>query len=298
MPEISEGYAASIMSGIEDHLLREGYFYFVASHRGQPDLIEEYPRMLIDRAVEGVILLNTPVREVLSVPAVSISGHQKVQGVTNIAVDHKLATFAALEHLVKLGHREIAFFKGHKGSADTEYRWRGIVHAASLLGIEVRPGLTVQLQKGVAHPAPSLPEEGYSMRNNYWPQDGTLPHCLPSMTFPRLAPCEPSRMPDSACPKIFRSSASMTSRRLPTYAPSHHRKAAASPNGGTGRKATAGKDLRRQWARSAENIPEAGVGGTGVHGARVRKTELGLKAGRVSTLVLRRFFHEPAPIVS
>src|SRR5882762_7467654 len=29
VPEISEGYAALVMSGIEDHLLQEGYFYFV-----------------------------------------------------------------------------------------------------------------------------------------------------------------------------------------------------------------------------------------------------------------------------
>jgi len=33
VPEISEGYAALVMSGIEDHLLEEGYFYFVVSHR-------------------------------------------------------------------------------------------------------------------------------------------------------------------------------------------------------------------------------------------------------------------------
>src|SRR5207249_5333480 len=33
VPEISEGYAALVMSGIEDHLLQEGYFYFVVSHR-------------------------------------------------------------------------------------------------------------------------------------------------------------------------------------------------------------------------------------------------------------------------
>jgi len=44
VPAISEGYAASIMGSIEDHLLREGYFYFVASHRGQADLIQEYQR--------------------------------------------------------------------------------------------------------------------------------------------------------------------------------------------------------------------------------------------------------------
>ena len=99
VPEISEGYAAAIMRGIEDQLLSEGYFYFVASHRGKPDLIQEYPRMLIDRAVEGMILLNTPVLQALPVPLVVISGHHRTPGVTNITVDNKKATFAALEHL-------------------------------------------------------------------------------------------------------------------------------------------------------------------------------------------------------
>jgi DNA-binding LacI/PurR family transcriptional regulator len=160
-PEISEGYAALIMRGIEDELLREGYFYFVASHRGQPDLIQEYPRMLIDRAVEGVILVNTPVVQKLRVPVVAISGHHRMPGVTNITIDNKRATLTALEHLVGLGHRHIAFFKGHRGSADTKYRWKGVLRAASQLGIEVRPELTVQLQKEVLHPGPSVPDEGY-----------------------------------------------------------------------------------------------------------------------------------------
>jgi len=48
VPEVSEGYAALVMSGIEDHLLQEGYFYFVASHRHKPDLIDEYPRLLLE----------------------------------------------------------------------------------------------------------------------------------------------------------------------------------------------------------------------------------------------------------
>jgi DNA-binding LacI/PurR family transcriptional regulator len=33
VPEVGKGYAAAVMSGIEDHLLQEGYFYFVDSHR-------------------------------------------------------------------------------------------------------------------------------------------------------------------------------------------------------------------------------------------------------------------------
>ncbi len=59
VPEISEGYAALVLSGIEDHLLQEGYFYFVVSHRHRNDLIEEYPRLLQQRAVEGLILVDT-----------------------------------------------------------------------------------------------------------------------------------------------------------------------------------------------------------------------------------------------
>jgi LacI family transcriptional regulator len=108
-----------------------------------------------------MILLNTPVLQALPVPLVVISGHHRTPGVTNITVDNKKATFAALEHLVGLGHRQIAFFKGHRGSSDTEYRWRGVLQAAAKLGIKVRPELTIQLQREVENPGPSVPEEGY-----------------------------------------------------------------------------------------------------------------------------------------
>lgn len=161
VPEISDVYAASIMGGIEDELLSEGYFYFVASHRGKPDLIQEYPRMMIERAVEGVILLNTPVAHALPVPVVTISGHHQTPGVTNIAVDNKKATFVALEHLFGLGHRRIALFRGHRGSSDAECRWRGVLRAAEKLGIEVRPELTIQLQHDERNHGPSVREEGF-----------------------------------------------------------------------------------------------------------------------------------------
>src|SRR5262245_20527870 len=32
VPELSGGYAAEVLGGIEEHLLKEGYVYFVASH--------------------------------------------------------------------------------------------------------------------------------------------------------------------------------------------------------------------------------------------------------------------------
>src|ERR1700741_1960949 len=87
VPEISEGYAAMVLSGVEDHLLQEGYFYFVVSHRHRADLIEEYPRLLQQRAVEGLIAVDTACQKGVPIPMVAVSGHREVQGVTNIKMD-------------------------------------------------------------------------------------------------------------------------------------------------------------------------------------------------------------------
>ena len=153
VPEVSEGYAALVMSGIEDDLLQEGYFYFVVSHRHRADLIEEYPKILLDRAVEGIIAVDTPCERALPVPLVSVSGHREVEGVTNIALDHSLAARLALRHLFQLGHRKIAFIKGQVFSSDTEPRWHAITDAAGELGLSVNPKLTVQLEGDSSSPA-------------------------------------------------------------------------------------------------------------------------------------------------
>src|SRR5689334_1385255 len=109
VPEISEGYAALVMSGIEDHLLQEGYFYFVVSHRHRKDLIEEYPLLLQQRAVEGLIVVDTAMAEEVDVPSVAVSGHKDMPGLTNIVLNHSRAASLALEHLTKMGHRKMAF---------------------------------------------------------------------------------------------------------------------------------------------------------------------------------------------
>ncbi len=159
VPEVSEGYAALVMSGIEDHLLKEGYFYFVASHRHKPDLIDEYPKLLLGRSVDGLIAVDTPWHhEDLPIPVVTVSGHNEVKGVTNIVLDHSRAAEAALEHLVKLGHRRVAIIKGQEFSSDTEVRWNAIREAAARLGLTINPKLTIQLEGDS-----SSPELGYQV---------------------------------------------------------------------------------------------------------------------------------------
>ncbi len=153
VPEISEGYAALVMSGIEDHLLREGYFYFVVSHHHREDLIAEYPRLLQQRAVEGLITVDTVLSERVDVPGVAVSGHRELPGVTNIVLNHAKAACLALQHLATLGHRRIAFIKGQEFSSDTEVRWEAVREAARKFGIDVKKELTGRLEGESSSPA-------------------------------------------------------------------------------------------------------------------------------------------------
>jgi len=152
VPEIGEGYGALVLSGIEEHLLQEGYFYFVVSHRHRANLKEEYPRILLERAVEGIIAVDTPSEHPLPVPVISVSGHRTVEGVTNIVLDHSRAARLALKHLFDLGHCKIAFIRGQSFSSDTEPRWRAIEEASAELGLPVNPKLTAQLEGDSSSP--------------------------------------------------------------------------------------------------------------------------------------------------
>jgi len=155
-PDLSD-YVALLTSGIEDHLMREGYFYFAAGHRNNPDLIEEYPMIMMDRSVEGMIVIDTPVNHAFQLPVVAISGHREIPGVTNVILDHKRAAELALSHLTRMGHREIAFMKGPKVSSDSETRWQSICDVASAMGLTMKPELCVEMEFSTPFPDMGYP---------------------------------------------------------------------------------------------------------------------------------------------
>jgi LacI family transcriptional regulator len=112
------------MSGVVEELTRAHYFYFTACHDWKKELIEQYPRMLVERSVDGFLLLNTPADEIsVPVPVVAISAHIGHENVTNIVLDHHAAVESALVHLFELGHRNIAFMRGPRAIPDSEFRW-------------------------------------------------------------------------------------------------------------------------------------------------------------------------------
>lgn len=152
VPELSDNYAMQVLAGVEEFLIEEGYFYLTASHRRKPDLIDEYPRLLMERSVEGFVLIDTILEKSLPLPVVAVAGHRKLEGVTNVVLDQKRAAELLLRHLYQLGHRKIAFMRGGSHSSDADERWSCMMAVARDLKINVQPELCVQLQLRLSTP--------------------------------------------------------------------------------------------------------------------------------------------------
>jgi len=158
-PDLSEGYFTRVMSGVVQELTAAHYFYFTACHDWKRDLIEKYPRMLVERAVDGFLLLNTPAEQIeVPVPVVAISAHSAAENVTNIVLDHHLAVEQALDHLYALGHRRIAFMRGPRAIPDSEYRWESIQQVAREIDLKIDPALVIRIDSA-----------GWSMKDGYHP---------------------------------------------------------------------------------------------------------------------------------
>jgi len=158
-PDLSEGYFTRVMSGVVEELTAAHYFYFTACHDWRKELIEQYPRMLVERAVDGFLLLNTPADSIqVPVPVVAISAHSPAENVTNIVLDHHAAVELALKHLYDLGHRRIAFMRGPKAIPDSEFRWEAIQQVGREMGLKIEPPNVIRIDA-----------EGWSMKTGYHP---------------------------------------------------------------------------------------------------------------------------------
>ena len=154
MEEIGDAYGSMVISGVEQYLRSKNFFFLTVVHRHDAELLDRYAQILLERGVEGFITIDLQLREAPTIPTVAVAGHRDFPGVTNIVLDHHHAAHVALQHLVELGHQQIAFMKGATFSSDSEVRWNAILEAAKDLKIEIRPELTVQID--INDPTPQL----------------------------------------------------------------------------------------------------------------------------------------------
>src|ERR1700756_1597582 len=61
--EIGDAYGSLVISGIEQYLRQRNYFFLTVVHRHNPELLDRYAQILLERGVEGFITVDMLLRE-------------------------------------------------------------------------------------------------------------------------------------------------------------------------------------------------------------------------------------------
>jgi len=144
--DIMDPFCTPILRGLENSLYQANFLSLLADAHNEPHRFERYLEMLLDRRVEGLIVIaNWLVTDIKvladltekQVPTVIAGREFEINTVSTVSVDNEGGASLALEHLYKLGHRDIAFLRGPKALTSSGQRWKGIRRFAQSSGLSL-----------------------------------------------------------------------------------------------------------------------------------------------------------------
>lgn len=152
--DVTDPYCTLILRGIENTLYQASYLPMLTDAHNERSRFERYLEMLLERRVEGLIILANWVLidinlladlEKSEIPTVIIGRELESKSISSVTVDDEGGAYAALAHLHVLGHRKIAFVRGPKALMSSKKRWKGIQKFAQDTGLEMDQRLIVDL---------------------------------------------------------------------------------------------------------------------------------------------------------
>src|SRR5215467_890834 len=152
--DVTDPFCTPILRCIENALYPLGYLPIFADAHNQHERFERYLEMLLERHVDGLIVVanwlfvDIHVLADLNkaeIPTVTIGWEIPGDRVSFAMVDNESGGRMALEHLHQLGHRRVAVIRGPKRLIDSAPRWRGIQKFAQTMKLEMDAALVMQL---------------------------------------------------------------------------------------------------------------------------------------------------------
>jgi LacI family transcriptional regulator len=168
--DMTDPYCTLVLRGIENTLYQSSFLPILTDVHNERSRFERYLEMLLDRRIEGLIVLANWLfvdinvladLEKSNIPTAIVGMELKNDKVSSILVDNMLGAHSGLEHLVSLGHSKIAFIRGPHQLTDTQPRWRGVRLLARERGLKLDPKLIVDLPES-RDPFSSF-EDGYKL---------------------------------------------------------------------------------------------------------------------------------------
>lgn len=148
----SPAYVTDVQLGAIGRCRTEGYHLIVEPLDSEGDVEEQVAPMLATLRMDGVIL--TPpvcddarvlaVLDAEGVPYVRLSPDRDLDRSAYVRMDDMAAAYDMTAHLIKLGHKDIAFIKGHPDHGAAHLRYDGYAKAMADHGLAVREDRVAQ----------------------------------------------------------------------------------------------------------------------------------------------------------
>ena len=152
--DIADPYCTLILQGAQEVLGKTSLLPIILDVQNENARFDRYLDMAIEHQVEGLIIVanwlfvdldNLRRFEATGIPAVIVGREFASETVSSVLVDNEAGGRIAMEHLLALGHRQIAVIRGPKRLQDSERRWRGMQQAARAAGHKLDPNLVMRL---------------------------------------------------------------------------------------------------------------------------------------------------------
>ncbi len=123
VPGITNLFFPTIVEAIEENIRRKGYSIYLSNSQGDAVQEREAVENIISRQVDGIIIIDPRYENLRSsfyddinkiVPVVIINGSPEGTKCNFVSYDEEVGTREAFEYLLSLGHKKVAFVRGHK----------------------------------------------------------------------------------------------------------------------------------------------------------------------------------------
>jgi LacI family transcriptional regulator len=149
---IASDYAFSLKSffgeiylSIEKELRKRGMNLFIESISSEAKKKLILPSLLTNHEIDGILILShistNYIAKIIDtgIPIILIDHHSPYLQADSILTNNRFGAYTAVEHLITLGHRDIAFVGDVKFSPSYEERYEGYMLALNKYGIEPNP---------------------------------------------------------------------------------------------------------------------------------------------------------------
>lgn len=154
---IADPFNGELVDGIEEVANESGFSVILAASHGQPEREMMMVRSFHERRVDGILVASSrvgatylPLLSELNTPIVLINNQHRSEYAHSISIDNVGGARLATEHLLSLGHTQIAYIGDEFGLHSDQERLRGYQLALSHAGIEFDKKL---VQRGDGKPA-------------------------------------------------------------------------------------------------------------------------------------------------